>query len=258
MLALRQEFPHKNKMSRTGLQTQSGNVRDKMSEPNATEMPLNQKEKKAVSLTFKECTLLKLEKNFGLKEMAESRALQDWLEGTSDISEFEHQTLLNLQRKLRLNIHDWNETELGHYFTGPLLTLVDYTTDYFNLFAERPFGGVVEGIEMSGRPDCIIATGRHEPEKPFFCFQKYKREHNPEGDPAGQALGAMLLAQEINGYKHPVFGCHVRGRDWFFMILHGKQYCIGEPYIATRDEIFDIFRILKVLKQILLKLAVEI
>ncbi len=217
-----------------------------MSEPNV------------VSFNFKECTLLKLEKNFGLKEVLESQVLQDWLAGAPDISDFERQTLLNLRKKLKLNVHDWNETELAHYFIGPLLTLIDYTTDRFNLFAERPFGGIVDGIEMKGRPDAIIATGLREPEKPFFCFQEYKKELDPEGDPAAQAMGAMLVAQEINEHNHPIYGCYVRGRDWFFMVLHGKHYCIGEPYVATRDDdIFDIYKILKELKQIILKITDE-
>ncbi|MCP4344821.1 MAG: hypothetical protein GY795_04755 [Desulfobacterales bacterium] len=217
-----------------------------MSEPNV------------VSFNFKECTLLKLEKNFGLKEVLESQVLQDWLAGESDISEFERQTLINLRKKLKLNVHDWNETELAHYFIGPLLTLVDYTTDRFNLFAERFFSGVVDGIEMKGRPDGIIATGLREPEKPFFCFQEYKKEQYPEGDPAAQTLGAMLVAQEINEHKHPVYGCFVRGRDWFFMVLHGKHYCIAEPYIATRNnDIFNIYKILSKLKQMILKITNE-
>ncbi len=217
-----------------------------MSEPNV------------VSFNFKECTLLKLEKNFGLKEVLESQVLQDWLAGAPDISDFERQTLLNLRKKLKLNVHDWNEAELAHYFIGPLLTLIDYTTDRFNLFAERPFGGIVDGIEMKGRPDAIIATGLREPEKPFFCFQEYKKELDPEGDPAAQAMGAMLVAQEINEHNHPIYGCYVRGRDWFFMVLHGKHYCIGEPYVATRDDdIFDIYKILKELIQIILKITDE-
>jgi hypothetical protein len=154
-------------------------------------------------------------------------------------------------------VHDWNEAELAQYFIGPVLTLVDYTTDYFNLFAERLFQGVVEEVEMTGKPDGIISTGWREPEKPFFCFQEYKKETDPEGDPAGQTLAAMLVAQELNEHQHPVYGCHVKGRDWFFMVLQEKEYAISEPYIATRDDLFDIFRILRVLKQMILKFVTE-
>jgi len=35
------------------------------------------------------------------------------------------------------------------------------------------------------------------------------------------------------------------------MLLENRSYCISEPYVATRDDIFDIFRILKVLKRII-------
>ncbi len=208
-----------------------------------------------MALSFKECTLAKLEKQFGLKEVMEHAVLQEWVAGTTEISDFERHTLLNLRAMLKVNVHDWNDAELAHYFIGPLLVLVNYTTERFNLFAERLFRGVVEGIEMSGKPDGMIATGLREPEKPYFCFQEYKKEQDPEGDPAGQALAAMLVAQEINEHRQPVYGCYVKGRDWFFMILQGKQYCSSEPYIATRDDIFEIFRMLKVLKQILLILV---
>lgn len=208
-------------------------------------------------LSFRECTLAKLEKSFGLKEVMEHQVLQDWLTRAADISDFERQNLFNLRRKLKLNVHDWNETELGYNFIGPILALVDYTTEKFNFFAERPFSGIVEGIEMGGKPDGMIASGFREPEKPYFCFQEYKKNIDPEGDPAAQALAAMLVAQEINEHHHPVYGCYVIGGSWYFMILQQKEYCISEGHLATRDDIFDIFRILKVLKQIIMKFVEE-
>jgi len=39
------------------------------------------------------------------------------------------------------------------------------------------------------------------------------------------------------------------------MTLQGKEYCISNGYMATRDDIFDIFRILKTLKQIVIRLV---
>ncbi len=208
-----------------------------------------------MSLNFRECTLRILEKHFRLKELTETSLLDDWLNRDADISDFERQNLQLLRKKLKKNVHDWNETELACYFIGPVLSLVDYTTDRFNLFAERLFSGVVDDIEMAGKPDGLIASGLREPETPFFCFQEYKKEQDPEGDPAGQVLAAMLVAQELNEYQYPVYGCYVRGRDWFFMVLQGKEYCVSEGHQATRDDIFDIFRILKGLKQILLQIV---
>ncbi|MCP4352343.1 MAG: hypothetical protein GY795_43345, partial [Desulfobacterales bacterium] len=187
--------------------------------------------------SFKECTLAKLDKTFGMKQVRTSSVLEDWLSGQADISDFERQALLRLRERLILNGYDWNETELAYNFIGPVIAFADYMTEQFNFFADRHFGGTVEGIEMSGKPDGMIASGFREPEKPYFCFQEYKKIKNPEGDPAGQALGAMLVAQEINEHNHPIYGAYVIGREWCFIILQEKNYAISEPYIATKDDI---------------------
>jgi len=108
---------------------------------------------------------------------------------------------------------------------------------------------------MGGRPDGMIASGFREPEKPYFCFQEYKKERDPDGDPAAQALAAMLVAQEISEHSHPIYGGYVRGSLWSFMTLQGREYCISDPYVATRDDVFDIFRMLKSLRQIVTDLT---
>jgi len=215
-------------------------------------LTLLSEEENIVTRNFREWTLMELDKTFHLRQTMTEPVLDHWLSGQAEIPEMERHVLTAFREKLIRNVHDWNEAELAHYFICPVLTLADYSTDHFNLFAERLFQGVVDGVEMSGKPDGIIASGWREPEKPFFCFQEYKKETDPEGDPAAQVLAAMLVAQEISEHRHPVYGCHVKGRGWFFMILQARQYAISEPYIATRDDIFDIFRILRVLRQIIL------
>ncbi len=202
-------------------------------------------------LNFRECTLLKLEKTFRVEQVKTLPVLEDWLHGDAEIPDLERQVLISLREHLLMHVYDWNETELAYNFIGPLMVFVNYSTKKFNFFAERRFSGIVEGIEIGGKADGMIASGFREPEKPYFCFHEYKKEKDPEGDPAAQALAAMLVAQEMNEHHHSVYGCYVKGRDWFFMILQGKQYAISQPYIATREDVFDIFRILRVLKQII-------
>lgn len=206
-------------------------------------------------LNFKECTLVRLEKSFGLEQIRTSSVIENWVNGQADITDFEQQVLLKFREKLRLNVYDWNETELAYNFIGPVIALADYTTSKFNFFAERNFCGIADGIEMEGRPDGMVASGFREPEKPYFCFQEYKKEKDPDGDPAAQALAPMLVAQELSEHRHPIYGCYVKGSLWYFITLLKKQYCISDGYLATRDDIFDIFRILKVLKLIITELA---
>ena len=208
-------------------------------------------------LSFKDCTLAQLEHTFGLEQVPSLPCLDAWVAGEASLADFERQVVLTLQEHLQLNVHDWNETELAYNFIGPMMTFVNYRTKQFNFFAERLFGGVVDGIELGGKPDGMIASGFREPKTPYFFLQEYKKDKDPEGDPAGQVLAAMLVAQELNGHQAPVYGCYVKGRDWFFLTLQGKQYAISEPYIATRAEVFDIFRILKALKPIIATLVAQ-
>jgi len=196
-------------------------------------------------LNFGDCTLTKLDKLFGLDEVLESKALTAWIDQDITITDFEEKVLKQLQTQLIMNIKHWNEAELLQHVIAPMFFLVDFSsTKQFSFFAERRFGGMVEDIMLSGDPDGMIASGFREPEKPYFCFQEYKKEKDPDGDPAGQCLAPMLVAQEINEHS-----------NWFFMTLQGKEYCISNGYMATRDDIFDIFRILKTLKQIVIRLV---
>ena len=138
------------------------------------------------------------------------------------------------------------------------MALVNFASKQSNFFAERPLSGLVENVEMSGKPDGIVASGFREPKTPYFCIQEYKKYKDPEGDPAGQALAAMLVAQELNTHRFPVYGAYIIGYDWCFMALRGKQYAISPAYVATRNDVFDIFRILKVLKRKVAELVSEI
>ena len=199
---------------------------------------------------FRECNLDFLEKTFGLEEMDNLDSLQSWLSGVSDIPDYERQTLVNFQNLLRFNVHDWNEPELDRHFIGPVLSLVNYSSKKFNLFSERLVEGMVEDWRLYGKPDCFLASGRRSPDKPYFAFQEYKRMTDPDGDPAGQALAAMLAGQALNNNELPMYGCFVIGSDWYFMTLEGKEYAKSRDYSALSDEIFEIFRILRVLKML--------
>ena len=201
---------------------------------------------------FREWTLVKLDRTYGMKQVRTHPALENWLNSPADISDFERQTLLTLQENLILNVHDWNETELAYNFIGPVMAFVRFSTEKFNFFAERPLAGTVDSIEMSGNPDGMVASGFREPEIPYFCLQEYKKETDPKGDPAAQVLAAMLTAQELSGHLHPIYGCYVKGSFWYFMTLKEREYSISTPYVATREDVSDIFRILKALKQMII------
>jgi hypothetical protein len=209
---------------------------------------------------FRQCTLITLDNLFGLRKTFSSQILDQWLQAELTLSEQERAMVENFQQLLLLNRDAWNEQELSLHFIGPILALARFTEPYrFNLFAERKISAVIptpEGdIELSGEPDGIIATGYREPKIPLFAFTEYKRQLDPEGDPAGQTLAAMLAGQALNGNNNPLYGAYVIGSDWNFMVLEDQHYTISRDYSALSAEVFDLLRILKALKQILLVLT---
>jgi hypothetical protein len=200
--------------------------------------------------TFRECRLSWLEKTFGLDQVARFPVLENWLAEKMDIDAEERIILKRLQEHLEFNVRDWYEAELDSFFIGPVMSLVNFSNKKSNLFSDRIVDGTFEDWRLYGKPDSFIASGRREPEIPLFAFQEYKKMTDPDGDPAGQALAAMLAGQALNNNGLPIYGCHVIGSDWYFMALQGKEYAISRDYSALSSEIFDIFQALKVLKMI--------
>ncbi|MEM7128850.1 MAG: hypothetical protein AAF702_21125 [Chloroflexota bacterium] len=211
------------------------------------------------SLNFSQCTLPLLDKTFGLRNVLNSPALDEWFALSSDItlSELDHSKLSDLQELLQINANSWNEQELSIHFIGPILSMVKFTDPYrYNLFAQRYIEAQVNDYLLKGEPDGLIASGYYEPEIPYFAFAEYKRQRDPNGDPAGQALGAMLVGQQLAPSPTPLYGCYVVGRDWFFMTLHETYYAISNGHNALqRLELEEILRILIALKQIIVKLT---
>jgi len=214
------------------------------------------------SYTFQKCTPKNLEEWFGLRRSATSHTLDQWLQAEIEPTELETSMLQHLRTMLIGNAEAWNEQELALSCIGPLFSLVNFSELYrFNLFARRKIGAVLTGtyyeIVLDGEPDVIIATGYWKPEIPLFAFSQYKRLIDPSGDPTGQCLAAMLVGQALNEQPEPVYGSYVIGDAWRFLVLEDKTYTISQSYVATKDEIFDILRILKALKRIILARMVQ-
>ena len=200
---------------------------------------------------FEECTLTFMDKTFGMEQPLTVAPLTEWLETPHEVTDFERQQLLYFQQSLIFNVHNWNEYELDVHFIGPIFTLVNFSSFKSNHFSQRDFGGIVDNYMLSGKPDGMVASGRREPELPYLAFQEYKRELDPNGDPAGQALAAMLVAQQMEEQIKPMYGCYVVSSTWKFIALDiNRTYGVSEGYEALNTDIFEILRILKNLKAI--------
>ena len=203
--------------------------------------------------TFKEWDLTKLDKAFGLKQIWKCERLSSWQNISIEISDFEKEYLLMLQYSLIRGGKAWNEVELENKFISPVIMTAHIDDEQIGYFLERPLKGTVGNYELSGIVDGMIATGFRDPDVPFFCMHQYKKSVENQGSPDAQALAAMLVAREQNNNEKPIYGMYIVGLTWNFMVLNGQEYCISKDYKSDDEEIFDIFSMLKALKQIILR-----
>ena len=204
-------------------------------------------------LFFKDATLTQLDEKFALQQTDNCLWLNKWLSATLTLSDQELAMATHLQKSLLKNVLAWNEQELSLNFIGPIFSIIDFSEPYrFNFFAQRPISCTIENIELYGKPDGMIASGYRQPLIPYFCFHEYKKEIDTSGDPIGQCLAAMLVGQELSHNPTvPIYGCVVVGRDWYFMTLVEKYYCISKGHNAAQDDLFEVIQILKELKEII-------
>ncbi len=203
-------------------------------------------------MAFRDISTQYLINTFHIKRIRKSPILQEWLNMPYDIPEKVKRDLEQLRDKLDLYGAYYNEGELKWKFLNPLITLVDYDeSDAYDTFIERTIQATVEGKNLRGIVDFILATGEVEPAEPFFFVHEYKKEKGTADDVIGQLLSAMLVAQKLNNNDKPIYGSYVIGRFWFFVVITGKEYAITSGHIASNDDIFTIYRMLVNMKKII-------
>jgi len=205
-------------------------------------------------ITFKQLTENFIYYKLGFKQVYESEILKEWFELSKQQTIISEDTSIikRLQRILVDRSSKWNEFELSEWFIGPIMSLIDFNSEDLKLFAFRDIEATVKDYELSGKPDAMIATGIDSPITPYFCFHKYKRQTDPNGNPQTQLLGSMITAQELNNNEKPIYGIYVIGFTWRFVVLHGNTWCESNLFSADDNSIYDIYKILLALKQIIL------
>jgi hypothetical protein len=200
--------------------------------------------------SFKYWEIQDLHEQFNLVKLESTEKLNKWLSAQNKITEEEKIQIEILKNKLINNANYWNEEELKIKFIGPFLELVNLDGDNYKLFYNRSMTASIDNIKVSGTVDMVVASGFQKPKKPFFCIHEYNQELKKDSaDPVGQLLSEMIVAQKINGNGQLIYGSYVIGRSWYFIILEGNEYTVSDTYVATQDDIFIIFKILREVKK---------
>jgi hypothetical protein len=189
-------------------------------------------------------------KAFGIKQRPKLDVLDSWLATKQPITDEERHDTLKYQTFLRSGVDYWNEQELQMNFIGPLMLVVNFQQERYNIFYQRKITSTVAGIQLHGTVDCVVATGRVEPIEPFFFLHEYKRQRGTDADPLAQLITAMLATRELNKEhpQRPMYGCYVLGRFWFFVVLDGLDFAQSRAFDSTQED--DLFAILSHLKTV--------
>ena len=195
-------------------------------------------------------------RNFNLMRTKEYTPLmQEWLTiNPPQLTGSEEELFEEIHGLVAERIDGWREEELKMNFIAFVLKL-----GYFNSsekvsgYYDRIISADIDGQFLKVKTDFMLAKGILDmPEKPYFHFQEYKRQKDPYGDPTAQLIEAMLIAQELNQNKKPIYGAYIIGKFWDFVVLQGREYCISKSYDCTeKEDLLQIIGILRKFKQIL-------
>jgi hypothetical protein len=204
--------------------------------------------------SFSKWTIAEVEDTFHINSQKHYEHLTQWLNETATLTPVEENLLTGFRDKLQDHVWDWNEWELKGKFIFPLLLAVNFDEEPYQSFMEREISVEIDNDTLSGIVDFFVASGKRYPKHPYFFIHEFKKEHESSGDPLGQLLITMVAAQKLNNDLNPIYGCYVMGRLWFFVVLEGLDYSTSLAYDATKDEIKDIFSILKKTKGMISKM----
>jgi hypothetical protein len=179
--------------------------------------------------------------------------LSEWLTVEDTLTVMDALLLDEVSEKLLKNSDSWNEEELKMQYISMLIFLARFS-DKMRTYYDREIEADVASVYIKCKADMMLSKGVGEViQTPYFFLHEYKREKKYTGDPIGQMLAGMLIAQEKNKNDKPIYGCYVQGRFWFFSVLEGKKYVISQPLNAEiRVDAEKIIFVLRKLNQTIL------
>lgn len=192
------------------------------------------------------------------KIVAEPTALmKEWFDVEQPLFDAYQQRLFDESlSEAQENIGGWSEEDLKMYFISNVLRLSGLMSQqnkgYVGVF-EKKLSAVVNNTRLTVRTDFLVAKGfKNIVESHYFHFQEYKPQLNPTGEPMAQLIEAFLIGQAKNEKVTPLYGCEVIGKQWTFVTMEGKNYCVSEAFDCTkRESLLKIIAILRKFKYIL-------
>ena len=187
--------------------------------------------------------------------------IQEWLDVQNpELNVGEQYVFDKTHKKALKSIEGWSEEDLKMKFIAPVLELGHMSDDDTVIgYFDKIISATIDGIKLTVKSDFMLAKGILNVAKtPYFHFQEYKPQLNPSGEPMAQLIEAFLIAQEKNKNNKPLYGVEIIGKQWSFVIMDNKDYCISKAFDATdKEDLMAIIAILRKFKVILYERLID-
>jgi hypothetical protein len=185
-------------------------------------------------LSFSKVKFDELCKVVPLKPITDHAQFNEWFHYDYSLNENEIDFLTHLIDLHRPFLSSYSEEELKVKYITPMLNKVNFMFEEVRDWYERPLKAVINGVEIGGYVDFMVAKGIKEPQRPYFFIQEFKKSKT-EVDPEDQLLAELLVATELN-QATVMRGAYIIGKVWNFVILKKQPNNEYEYYVS---KIFD-------------------
>jgi len=172
-------------------------------------------------------------KLIGIPDIYDTK-FQEWFSYPYTLTKTELLLLERLLNQHKLYVSTYSEEELKAKLIIPILNSVEFMCGEIKDWYERPLKAIINGVEISGYVDFMVAKGIKEPQRPYFFIQEFKKS-KAKVDPEDQLLAELLVAIELT-QTTIMRGAYIMGKAWNFVILEKQKNGQYEYYVS---KIFD-------------------
>ncbi len=204
------------------------------------------------SYNFSTIKYSNLEEIVNLKIVDKNPKFDDWFKTPYKIKASETVFLKNLIQKHKNRMAFYMEEDLKAKYIIPILNRVDFMVAPVSDWYDGTLSGMVNGVEIKGFADFMVATGIDQAKKPYFFIQEFKPSV-PDRNPEVQLLAELLIAVEKNK-TNIMRGGYIIGRNWSFVILEkiGEnqfEYAVSKQFDSLDlPDLKEIYVILQAVK----------
>jgi hypothetical protein len=202
--------------------------------------------------SFSNISFAELTKIVNLEKVRNSQKFVSWFDADYTVSDPDTNFLEQLIDEHYLILPSYSEEDLKMKFLAPILNKVKFTAKKINDFYHASLKAEVNGVELKGFADYMVAKGIQEPEKPYFFIQEFKPtefDKNVED----QLFAALLAGIAINE-STILRGAYIIGQNWRFVIMEKDTNDNYSAYISKQfdslelDDLKQIYKNLQIVK----------